>query len=120
MNDCMTPREREDFRRYRDELDYNPDKLIDNMAPIIYHKNLNMKPEIIYCPTCTPEIDHIATGAAAKAYRVSKRVLLREIAPKLGFSEASGPAHMESGRIQWTPEKHAQYVAAVDSVIESK
>lgn len=54
--------------------------------------------------TPEPVIDHAATGAAFRQFRVSQKVSLRQLADLVGIS-AAYLSDLELGRRQWTVEK---------------
>lgn len=54
------------------------------------------------------EINHAATGAAARNLRISKKLSLREVARRLGYS-AAFVSDLELGRRCWTEEKAEAY-----------
>lgn len=62
-------------------------------------------------------IDHVKTGALAKAFREFKRVSGVELAHKLGFASGSSIAHLEKGGRPWTSELCVRYVRGINELL---
>lgn len=60
-------------------------------------------PELIYRQS--PEIDHVATGAAIKAARIARGLSLWTVASQMSGHTASYLADLESGRRRWNQQK---------------
>jgi hypothetical protein len=69
-------------------------------------------------------MDDLATGRDAAAYRVRKRVKLRELAPRLKTPTGAGMSidalcRYEHGDRKWTAELLAKYVQSVDTIADN-
>ncbi len=65
-------------------------------------------------PVMTVEkIDHVAAGAAMRAMREKKKVSLRAVATRLGFSPAY-VSDLELGKRNWDKDKAAKFIAAIN------
>ena len=58
-------------------------------------------------------VDAVATGERARKRRFARRITLREMARRCGWS-AAYVSDLERGRRKWTERKAARYGAALD------
>lgn len=61
------------------------------------------------------QVDHSATGAALRDRRIYKRLSLRSLATELGIS-AAYLSDLELGRRNWTEERFAEAVSAIEQL----
>ena len=79
----------------------------------------SLKPTLVTTLAAIP--DDAATGAAARRYRMDRRIRLEELAERLKSPNGvrmttPNLSHYEHGNRQWTAEFFADYIAAVDAI----
>jgi hypothetical protein len=73
---------------------------------------MELEPALVGRHVTVMEVDHAATGAAARGARNEAGLSLREVAKRLGVS-AAYCCDLEKGRRRWTKERLAWYCGGI-------